>query len=472
MRHTKIVATLGPASDAPDVLQHLVTAGVDVFRLNFSHGTPAGHRAAVARVREAAAHVGRIVAVMQDLSGPKIRTGRLAGGGPIQLETGGRLVIEGGDFAGEPGRVSTTFLDLADAVDRGDRLLLDDGRVQLEVEETGGGRIVARVTHGGPLGEHKGITVPNVTMPTGAITDKDVRDLAFGQELGVDMVAVSFVQTPDDLRRAREVLGSSASTIPLIAKIERPQAVGRLDEILEVSDAVMVARGDLGLELPLEHVPRIQKQITRRARHAGIPVIVATQVLDSMVRLPRPTRAEVSDAANAVEDGVDAIMLAGETAAGAFPVKTVETLDLIIRDAETDLAASGAVSMQKPSEFWHGSSLCDAAVTLAAAGHAEAIIAVTRRGKTARMLARLRPSVPIFAVTDDGLLARGLSLRWGIVPLEARLNSDLIATEREVERLLLARGELTPGQVVIFVNVSADISGDGANFLRLRRLES
>lgn len=470
MRHTKIVATLGPASDPPGVLERLVAAGVDVFRLNFSHGTPAGHQAAVARVRECAAQAGRIVAVMQDLSGPKIRTGRLAGGGPMPLETGGRLVIEGGDFEGGDGRVATAFLDLAGAVGPGDRLLLDDGRLQLEVEEAGGGRIVARVTHGGPLGEHKGITVPNVTMPTGAVTEKDVGDIALGREIGVDMVAVSFVQTPADLRRAREVLGSAGSVVPIIAKIERPQAVDRLDQILEVSDAVMVARGDLGLEVPLEQVPRIQKQITRRARHAGIPVIVATQVLDSMIRLPRPTRAEVSDAANAVADGVDAIMLTGETAAGSFPVSAVETLDLIIRDAEADLQASGSGSLPPPSEFWHGSSLCDAAVSLAANGHADAIVAVTRRGKTARMLARLRPRVPIFAVTDDALLARGLSLRWGIVPLEARLSSDIAATEREVERLLLSRGDLTRGQVVIVVNVSADISADGANFLRLRRL--
>ncbi len=341
MRHTKIIATLGPASTSPHVLDAMVDAGVDIFRLNFSHGTREGHRAAVTLVREAAARSGRVVSLMQDLSGPKIRTGPLAGGGPVKLVAGEVLTIGAGDFVGDATRVSTSFTSLSQAVQPGHRLLLDDGRLQLEVTGTNGDEIVTRIVDGGLLGEHKGITVPNVTWPTSAVTDKDLDDLAFGMELGVDLVAVSFVQSAADLQRARDAMQSLGRVVPLIAKIERPQAVDRIDEILDVSDGVMVARGDLGLELPLERVPSVQKRITRRARRVGVPVIVATQVLESMIHLPRPTRAEVSDAANAVVDGVDAIMLAGETAVGAFPIQAIETLDRVARDAESDLRAAG-----------------------------------------------------------------------------------------------------------------------------------
>lgn len=469
VRHTKIIATLGPASNTPQVLDAMIAAGVDIFRLNFSHGTPDGHRAAVALVREASARFDQVVSVMQDLSGPKIRTGSLVGGEPVELVAGEALTIAIGDFAGDATRVSTTFASLSEAVKPGDRLLLDDGRLQLEVKAATDGEIATRIVDGGMLGEHKGITVPNVTMPTSAVTEKDLDDLALGMELGVDLVAVSFVQSATDIQCARDAMESLGRVVPLIAKIERPQAVERIDEILDVSDGVMVARGDLGLELPLERLPGLQKRITRRARQVGVPVIVATQVLESMVRLPRPTRAEVSDAANAVVDGVDAIMLAGETAAGAFPVKAVETLDRVARDAESELQAAGLVVQPLP-EAWHGPSLCEAAVTLAAGGQADAIVAITRGGETARMLSRLRPGVPIFAATDREPVARWLTLRWGVVPIVTTLVSDLDETGSAVERLLLDRGSLAPGSVVVFVNVTADIGADGANFLKLRRL--
>ncbi len=470
MRHTKIVATLGPASSSPHVLDVMVDAGVDIFRLNFSHGTREGHRAAVTLVREAAARSGRVVSLMQDLSGPKIRTGPLAGGGPVKLVAGEVLTIGVGDFLGDATRVSTSFTSLSQAVQPGHRLLLDDGRLQLEVTGTNGDEIATRIVDGGLLGEHKGITVPNVTLPTSAVTEKDLDDLGFGMELGVDLVAVSFVQSAADLQRARDAMQSLGRVVPLIAKIERPQAVDRIDEILDVSDGVMVARGDLGLELPLERVPSVQKRITRRARRVGVPVIVATQVLESMVHLPRPTRAEVSDAANAVVDGVDAIMLAGETAVGAFPIQAIETLDRVARDAESDLRAAGNAPTQALPEAWHGPSLCEAAVTLAAGGEADAIVAVTRGGQTARMLSRLRPSVPIFAATDSEPMARWLTLPWGVVPIVTTLGSDIDEARTRVERLLLARELLAPGSVVVFVNVSADIGADGSNFLKLGRL--
>ena len=320
MRRTKIIATLGPASASDTVIRELVTAGVDVFRLNFSHGTHESHAASIEKVRRAAQEAGRIVALLQDLSGPKIRTGKLRGGGPVTLTPGDTLSIVVGDLEGSPTRVSTTYADLVRAVHPGDSLLLDDGRIQLRVKDVAGDEIHTVVVDGGTLGEHKGINLPGVELPSATLTDKDVEDLRFGVRAGVDFVALSFVQNAAVLRQAREEAQRvGGANVPLIAKLERPEAISRLEEILRESDAVMVARGDLGLELPFETVPRIQKEITRWARTLEVPVIVATQVLESMRTEPRPTRAEVSDAANAVDDGVDAIMLAGETAAGGYP---------------------------------------------------------------------------------------------------------------------------------------------------------
>src|SRR3954464_6853673 len=335
MRHTKIIATVGPASDTEATLDALIAAGTDIFRLNFSHGTHESQGATFARVRAASARACCEVAILQDLRGPKIRTGRLAGGQAITLKPGESVSIATGDGIGGPGRLFTTFEGLAKGVRAGDRLLLADGRVELRVESTNGLEIKATVVEGGEIGEHKGINAPGVPLPTSAITAKDVDDLVFGLSLGVDMVALSFVQTADDVHRARGIMADAgAGQVPLIAKLERPLALEHLEEILNACDAVMVARGDLGLEMPLERVPRAQKEITRRARFHGIPVIVATQVLESMTTEARPTRAEVNDAANAVDDGVDAIMLAGETAAGAHPARAVQTLDAVIRDAE------------------------------------------------------------------------------------------------------------------------------------------
>src|SRR3954467_14680414 len=335
-RATKIIATIGPATDSDERIAQLVGAGVDVFRLNFSHGTHDSHAEAIRRIRRAEQRAGRPVAIMQDLSGPKIRTGLLRDHQSIDLRAGESLTIAVGDFVGEPGRVSTTYGDLPTVVSRGDKLLLDDGKIQLRVEDTRAGEIRTTVVDAGPLGEHKGINAPGATFPSGILTEKDARDLVFGVRAGVDWIALSFVQRGADLTAARDALvHAGAPHLPLVAKLERPQAIEHLDEVLHAADGVMVARGDLGLELPQERVPRVQKEITRRCRALGIPVIVATQVLESMRYEPRPTRAEVSDAANAVDDGVDAVMLSGETAAGKFPVRVIQTLDAVIRDAET-----------------------------------------------------------------------------------------------------------------------------------------
>jgi pyruvate kinase len=465
MRHTRIVATIGPSSSEPAIIGRLIAAGVDVFRLNFSHGTHDSHRAAFTAIRDAAARAGRHVAIMQDLSGPKIRTGLLKGGTPLTLVEGQELRLAAGDAPGEPGRIFTPYAPLVRSARPGDRLLLDDGKLELKVTGTAGDELVTTVVNGGALGEHKGINAPGVALPSDAITAKDEADLRFGIELGVDLVALSFVQTPADCHHARRLAGDT----PLIAKIERPQALDHLDDILAAVDGVMVARGDLGLECPLEQVPRIQKTIVARARALGRPVIVATQVLESMRTEPRPTRAEVSDAATAVDQGADAIMLSGETASGQYPVGAVDMLRAVIRDAETVAVRSSLLAgeacgfevMQAP----HGRAICEAAVTLATSGQAEAIVAVTRYGHTARLLSSLRPQAGILAVTTSDVVARRLTLCWGVRPVVSELH-DVQALEGPIRAAM----DLSPAAVVVFINISQDLNRADANFLNVQQL--
>lgn len=471
-RATKIIATLGPASDSDDQIAALIDAGVDVFRLNFSHGTHQSHGEAIARIRRAADAAGRNVGIMQDLSGPKIRTGLLRDHQPIELHRGDTLRIAVGDFAGDATRIATTYEPLPSIVGPGSTLLLDDGHIQLEVEESRDGEIRTRVVDGGTLGEHKGINAPEATFPSGALTPKDAEDLAFGVKAGVDWIALSFVQDASDVVAARDALAAAgAPRLPLIAKLERPQAIDHLDEILRVADAVMVARGDLGLEVPLERVPRLQKAITRRARAMGIPVIVATQVLESMRNEPRPTRAEVSDAANAVDDRVDAIMLAGETAAGAYPLKAVQTLDAVIRDAE-GIDPSGPVVVEDTHLLSsHGRALCDAAVTLAEHAQAAAIVAVTRGGKTARVLASLRPRVTVFGATDSPDIARRLSLWWGVVPVVTELQGDVSEAANRLGQQLMQLNAIDRGAAIVVVSITPDLARGASNFVKIHRVE-
>jgi pyruvate kinase len=476
VRHTKIVATIGPATSGEEQLRSLVSAGVDVFRLNFSHGTHEQHGAVIARIRQAADAAGRCVAILQDLSGPKIRTGALVGGKPIDLAPGEELLITVGDFEGTKGRVSTSYADLPKSVRRGDSLLLDDGRLQLRVEASTGTELRTVVVDGGQLGEHKGINAPGVPLPAAGLTIKDAEDLEFGIEAGVDIIALSFVLTAADLAQARDAVKRlGRPEIPLMAKLERPEAVADLDEIIAASDAVMVARGDLGLEIPLERVPRVQKEITRKARSAGIPVVVATQVLESMRTEPRPTRAEVSDAANAVDDGVDAIMLSGETAVGAYPVRAVQTLDAIVRDAEAMLPAEATRRRlsdvaRGPMLAEHGPAICQAAVTLAELSRAAAIVAVTRGGKTARVLSAMRPRTLVYAATNQPEIARRLALHWGVVPWLTDLSGDVDSAAARIGRMLVDRGAVSPSSVIVLVSVSPELRDENANFLRLLRV--
>jgi pyruvate kinase len=468
MRRTKIVATIGPASQSDATIRDLVAAGVDVFRLNFSHGTHASHGDVIARIRRIAADMGRTVALLQDLSGPKIRTGLLAGHQPIPLQAGDALVIAVGDFEGGPLRVSTTYRELPGLVKEGDTLLLDDGRLQLRVQSSTADEVHTTVVDGGQLGERKGINAPGVALPASGLTAKDRDDLTFGVGAGVDFVAMSFVQSAEDLRQARTALREAgAPDLPLVAKLERPEAISCLDEILHACDAVMVARGDLGLELPLETVPRVQKEITRRARALGVPVIVATQVFESMMKEPRPTRAEVSDAANAVGDGVDAIMLAGETAAGAHPLKAVQTLDLVLRDAE-QFAPALRLLEETHVRAAHGQAMCEAAMTLADHARAAAIVAVTHGGMTAGLLSALRPCTPIVGATDQPSVARRLALSWGVMPLLVDVAGSLDDVASRFGKVLVERGVIPAGSTIVLVSMTPNVGPGPSNFLKLQ----
>ena len=461
MRRTRILSTVGPASDGADQIRALLDAGTDAFRLNFSHGTREGHAGVCARIRDVASEMGRAVSVVQDLAGPKIRIGAMAA--PLPLAVGDQLTIERGDFVGGPGRVSCGSEALFASVDSGMRLLVDEGRIELEVTRASAGRLETRVLTGGMLDSNKGINVPTA-VHTSALTSKDADDLRAGIAMGVDLVAVSFVQTADDLRQVRAAArAAGAPDLPIIAKIEKPQAVDRIGEILLECDGVMVARGDLGIEMPLEALPAVQRLIIRAARGRGVPVIVATQVLESMRSSPRPTRAEVTDAAHAVDQGADAIMLAGETAIGQYPQLAVATLDRIIREAEKTAPPEPPPDLVGFSE--HGHALCEAAVALAARAGAVAIVAVTEGGRTARILSALRPRARILAATPNASIAARLALVWGVTPLVAG-----VSRIDDLRKLLRDQNIVPAGSVVVFVSMDAELERDDANFVHVERI--
>lgn len=463
LRRTRILATAGPATPPP-VLRELIRAGADAFRLNFSHGTHESQAAMYHAIREASAAEGRPVAILQDLGGPKIRTGEIPQ--PFEVTAGDALTIARGNLAGAPGKIYCNFDALFDAAKPGHRLLVNDGHIELEVVSTTSDALDTRVLQGGTLSSHKGINLPGVTIQTCALTPKDEADLVFGIGLGIDLVALSFVQTPDDVNAARRVAtAAGAPDLPIIAKIERPQAVEGIEAILDVADGVMVARGDLGLELPLEKLPAAQARVTRAARARGVPVIVATQVLESMIREPRPTRAEVTDAAHSVDERADAIMLAGETAAGQFPVRAVQMLQAIICEAEGTLASPVVVPADAEASRRPGRPLCEAAVALAKRSGAVAIVAITKAGKTPRMLASMRPDAHILAATLQQRTAAQLSLTWGVTPF---ITDEI--TIPKVRDVLRARQMVAPGDVVVFVSMSPRLSDEGRNFIHVEQI--
>jgi pyruvate kinase len=470
-RRVKIVATLGPATDGRE--HELVEAGLDVARLNFSHGTPDEHAQRCTAIREAARELGRSVAVMQDLQGPKIRVGALAGGGPVELVEGRDLVICTQEaVVGTAERVGCTYANLAHDVRSGDRILLDDGRIRLTALATSDGEVLTRIEAGGPLGEHKGINLPGVAVSAPAVTDKDIQDLAFGiQDLGVDYVALSFVRTSGEVRAARERMRGLGRTVPLVVKLEKGEAIDNLTEIIELADAVMVARGDLGVELAPEQVPMLQKRIIRQANLRGIPVITATQMLESMILDETPTRAEATDVANAVWDGSDAVMLSAETAAGRHPVLAVKMMDRIVRAAEgADVMPPFKDSDQDMLPRIPAAAVTHAARVLAADLTASAIVGISRTGQTAELLSRGRGRVPIYAFTSDLDVARRLALWWGITPVLCQIEDELEANIAAMERYLMEKRRAMPAETIVITGSHPFGVGVHTNFVRFHVL--
>lgn len=454
MRYTKIVCTLGPASNTEDKLAALIEAGMNVARLNFSHGTHEEHAATLGRVRRVSNRLGKPVAILQDLQGPKIRTGTLAGGEAVELQENAEFTITAREIVGNAHEVSTTYTGLPDDVRPGSRLLLDDGLMELRVEKVDGPDVHTRVVHGGVLKEHKGINLPGVIVNIPSLTDKDRADLAFGVAQDVDYVAISFVRRPEDVanvKRALVEIDPRASKLPIIAKLEKPAALDNLDAIIEIADGVMVARGDLGVELSPQQVPTAQKRIIEAAnRHRKI-VITATQMLESMIEHPLPTRAEVSDVANAIFDGSDAVMLSGETASGHYPVESVKMMAAIIGEAEGHVKEWGR---------WHGAteSTSDDSIALARAARelahdrdVSAIAIFTLSGRNARIMSKARPEVPILAFTPEPKTHLRLALLWGVTPYLIPHADSVEAMLAHVEAAMLLNSPVRPGQQVVLI---------------------
>ena len=448
IRSTRIVCTIGPSSASPPVLRNLIVAGMDVARLNFSHGDHDTHRLAARDVRAAAEVVGRPVAILGDLQGPKIRTGALDTSF-LRLVRGRRVVLTASPRQ-LPDEIEVSHGELVDAVRRGDRVLLDDGRIELVVREVGGGRAVCSVVRGGLLGERKGVSVPGRTPPLPALTEKDMQDLRLAVELGVDYVALSFVRRPEDVVECRNHLRDLGCHAPVIAKLEKLEAIRELDRILDVAGGVMVARGDLGVELKLGELPAVQKEVIDRANRFGVPVITATEMLESMVTSNRPTRAEASDVANAIWDGTDAVMLSQETSVGAHPVEAVRAM------ARICLSAQRHPAFQRQRQIWRepgevGSAIAHAAAASAEELKARLIIAFTESGTTALRCSKARPSVPIIAASPNAEVLRKTALYSGVVPLLVSPGRDTDEMVANATAAALRSGFVREGDRVVIV---------------------
>ena len=444
-RHSKIVCTIGPASRDPRILKRLLEAGMDVARLNFSHGSHAEHLTCIQTLRAAANKLGKTIAILADLQGPKIRTGPLAGGIPVLLRAGQKFTITTAKILGDSTRVNTIFLPLPKEVHRGDRILLSDGLIELRVENVQGRNVNCHVVNGGALGEHKGINLPGVNLRVPALTPKDKADLKFALAHGVDYVAVSFVRRPEDVLLAKSLIRRAKKETPVIAKLEKPEAIENLGGILRVADGVMVARGDLGVEMNPERVPVVQKNIIARAREFRRPVITATQMLESMTENPRPTRAEASDVANAIFDGSDAVMLSAETASGKYPVEAVGMMARIIEEAEASISEFARPATQEKLKVAEtvAELVCHASREL----HMKWIVVFTHSGFTARLISRYRPLVPIAAFSPDAETRRRLALVWGVAPLgipDLRKVDQLaeISEKRLLQEKLVRKGDV------------------------------
>jgi pyruvate kinase len=444
-RHSKIVCTIGPASRSPRIIERLLNAGMDVARLNFSHGSHADHAHSIAILRAAAMKIQKPIAILADLQGPKIRTGPLAGKVPVQLQSGQRFIITTARVLGDSTRVSTTFRPLPKEVHRGDRILLSDGLIELRVEQVRGQEVICRVVNGGALGENKGINLPGVQLRVPALTPKDRQDLVFALKQGANYIAVSFVRRPEDVLLAKTLIRRAGKDTPVIAKLEKPEAIENLDAILRVADGVMVARGDLGVEMNPERVPVVQKTIISRARQFRRPVITATQMLESMTENPRPTRAEASDVANAIFDGSDAVMLSAETASGKYPVEAVSMMAGIIEEAEASITEFPRPAPQEKLKVAEtiAELVCHACREL----HMRLIAVFTHSGFTARLVSRYRPLVPIVAFCPEAETRRRMALIWGVrprsIPNVAKIDGlAAIAEKRLLEEKLVRKGDV------------------------------
>jgi pyruvate kinase len=465
-RRAKIVCTLGPATSSLEQITALVEAGMDVARLNFSHGAHADHEKSYRLVREASDRTGHAVAILADLQGPKIRLGTFADG-PVTWTTGSRVCITVEDVEGTAARVSTTYKGLADDVRVGDRLLVDDGKLALTVVGVEGPDVFCLVVEGGEVSNNKGLSLPGVAVSVPALSEKDEEDLRFALHLSVDFVALSFVRHPDDAELVREIMRQEDVEVPVIAKLEKPEAIDRLEEIVEAFDGVMVARGDLGVELPLEEVPLVQKRAIQAARDRNKPVIVATQMLESMISSSRPTRAEASDVANAVLDGTDAVMLSGETSVGRHPIAAVRTMERIISAVETDHHRIPEVRRLSRSR---SGAIVRAAKDVAEALDVKALAAFTQTGDTARRLAALHPRQPLLVFTVDARVRSQLALSWGvetfIVP-SVQHTDDMV---RQVDFSLLSIGRLKDGDRVVVVAGSPPNTVGSTNLIRVHEV--
>lgn len=474
MRRTKIVATLGPATSTPERIAGLIRAGMNVARLNFSHGTHADHAARIAMVRRAAAEAGRHVAILQDLQGPKIRTGPLANGQPVELVAGQRFIITTEPIIGDAHRVSTTYRALPLDVRPRDRILLSDGLIELVVTSHTDTEVETEVVHGGRLREHQGINLPGVRVSAPAATEKDLVDLAFGLEQGVDYVALSFVRRASDVREVKEFIRRAGKQTPVIAKIERPEALDVLPEILAEADGIMVARGDLGVEMPPERVPIVQKQIIAAANQALLPVITATQMLESMIHNPRPTRAEASDVANAIIDGTDAVMLSGETAAGAYPIEAVQMMALIADAVETSLSSSQHLATPRwtisPAQSTPR-AIAAAACTIANTLPVRFIAVLTQSGASARLVSHYRPEIPVIAFCPSDETARRTSLYWGVTPIVIEARDRLDELEEQIVRLMRDVGYVRRGDLIVLSGGHPVYRYGPTNFLKVITIE-
>jgi pyruvate kinase len=467
-RRAKIVCTLGPATSSYEMIDRLMRSGMDVARMNFSHGTPEEHAARFSAVRRASKHHQKPVAILADLQGPKIRTGTLENGRPVRLRFGQRFTISTRNIAGNESGVSTTFHALPRSVHRGDRILMSDGEISLRVLSSHGSEIICQVENGGELAEHQGINLPGVKLAIPSVTPKDRKDLAFALAQGADYIGLSFVRTAADVRHAKALIARFGKNTPVIAKLEKPEAIVNLEEILSATDGVMVARGDLGVEMSPEKVPVVQKEIIAKARNALVPVITATQMLDSMQQNPRPTRAEASDVANAIFDGSDAVMLSGETAAGRYPLEAVEMMDRIVREAE-------ASNIEIPRPMRHAERQIDEAIAEAICHAAEElqmkVIAVfTETGSSARLVSKYRPGPPIVAFSPNQETRRRLSLFWGVLPRRIARVHDIDRLARAAESRLIAEKLAKHGDVVGIIAGTPLGTRGSTNLMRLVRI--